>query len=79
MSATNGKTDRLASALRANLARRKTQARARRAGDESQPTSAASPLAGPQPTDSEPVASADVTDPAGMEHKERIVPEDEAG
>lgn len=68
MSATHGKSDRLAAALRANLARRKAQARARRAEDESQSATVTSSLAG-----------ADVTDPAPAEHKERIVPKGEAG
>ncbi len=66
MSETDGKTDRLAAALRANLARRKAQARARR---DAEP--------GPVPNGE---AGAEELSPTIKDRQqERIVSEDEAG
>lgn len=72
MSGTDGKTDRLAAALRANLARRKAQARARRATDS---------VAGDEGRQEGSGPDGDARAPADGEsgRKERIVSEGEAG
>lgn len=79
MSGTDGKTDRLAAALRANLARRKAQARARRATDSVAGANMAT--LGDEGRQEGSGPDGDARAPADGEsgRKERIVSEGEAG